>query len=161
MTSLSSVLFILTGASGLLPKIELWVDMRTTLRAPGEALEELYHGVVKELKSTGGTPPSGSISGVVVWHDPKSEWPEGLGDLPVVAVDPGGNEVSTLVSVPIVWTRGRSETQARAPSSTATMGDPLVLEPPFSSEAVANIEAGSCVIVDGARPDVWDESTLP
>lgn len=72
--------------------------MRTTLRPPGDALQELYDGVVKELRKTGGTPPSGSISGVVTWYDPASTWPEGLGDLPVVAVDPKGKDISGLVS---------------------------------------------------------------
>lgn len=109
---------VLPAATALLPKIELcvhvtpkndvrivsyvsprrWVDMRTTLRTPGDALQELYDGVVKELRKTGGTPPSGSISGVVTWYDPTSTWPEGLGDLPVVAVDPKGKDISGLVS---------------------------------------------------------------
>lgn len=121
--------------------------MRTTLRTPGDALQELYEGVVKELRASSTTPPSGSISGVITWYDPTASWPEGLGDLPVVAVDPKGTNVSIL---------------PRAPGSSPIVGDPVsVLEPPFPSEVVSGVRAGSCVIVDGARPDCWADTTLP
>ncbi|KAJ8603518.1 hypothetical protein CTAYLR_005142 [Chrysophaeum taylorii] len=133
-------------AAGI-PSIELWVDMRTTLRDPSTVLETLYDGVVRELRSTDRTPPSGSITGVVMWHDPAAPMPDGLGDLPVVAVDPRGRDVSSL---------------ARAPQSSSTVGDPIsVLEPPFADDVVADLRTGSCVIVDGARPDCWHDTTLP
>eukprot|EP00630_Chrysocystis_fragilis_P002218 CAMPEP_0197400564 /NCGR_PEP_ID=MMETSP1165-20131217/17089_1 /TAXON_ID=284809 /ORGANISM="Chrysocystis fragilis, Strain CCMP3189" /LENGTH=208 /DNA_ID=CAMNT_0042926635 /DNA_START=1 /DNA_END=628 /DNA_ORIENTATION=- len=95
-----------------------------------------------------GEPPGRERLGCGDVADPKSSWPEGLGGLPVVAIDPGDSDVDALVT---------------APHSTVAIGDPVsVLEPPFSSDrAVAELTTGSCVIVDGAEPEVWRETTLP
>mmetsp|Transcript_19291 Transcript_19291/g.25040 ORF Transcript_19291/g.25040 Transcript_19291/m.25040 type:complete len:247 (+) Transcript_19291:1927-2667(+) len=132
-----------------LPEVELWLDLRTTLRSPESAIYELYKGVKECLTEP---PPSGqAIHGVILWRDPNSEMPTNLGDLPIIVVDPK-SESSSLSGL------------ATAPHSSEAIGSISVLEPPFDSkEAVAALDYASCLVIDGGAtgPDSWQKYTLP
>lgn len=114
-------------ATGSVPTVELWLDLRATIKEPMTTLKELYADVAPQLESA----PSGPIAGVVMWRDPSAEPPD-VGGLPVIAIEPEpGVDISMLPA---------------APESSPGV-DVRVVPEPFDVD-VAAVEPGACVILE-------------